>query len=71
MSCNPVMSLSDADKIPEFASRITYEAREDLAKDEEANQLPRAIFTDEEQRASRTCAYVARMMKRNILRLGA
>lgn len=28
------MSLSDADKNPEFASRITYEAREDLAKDE-------------------------------------
>lgn len=38
------MSLSGADETPEFASRITYEAREALAKDE-ASQLPRAIST--------------------------
>lgn len=39
------MSLSGADETPEFASRITYEAREDLAKDG-TSQLPRAISTD-------------------------
>lgn len=38
------MSLSVADETPEFVSRITYEAREDLAKDG-ASQLPRAIST--------------------------
>lgn len=60
------MSLSGADETPEFASRITYEAREDLAKDG-ASQLPRAISTDNEDdednehRASCTCpVYVAR-----------
>lgn len=60
------MSLSGADETPEFASRITYEAREDLAKDG-ASQLLRAISTDDnddgddEHRASCTCpVYVAR-----------
>jgi len=59
------MSLSGADETPEFASRITYEARENLAKDR-ASQLPRAISTDndddegDEHRASCTClVYVA------------
>lgn len=50
------MSLSGADTTPEFASRITYEAREDLAKETES-QLPRAISThddddDDEHRAA-------------------
>lgn len=62
----PAMSLSGADGTPEFASRITYEARENLAKDG-ASQLPRAISTDnddddedDEHRASCTCpVYVA------------
>lgn len=66
------MSLSGADETPEFAPRITYEAREDLAKDG-ASQLPRTISTnndnddddeddeDDEHRASCTClVYVAR-----------
>jgi len=63
------MSLSGADETPEFASRITYEAREDLAKDG-ASQLPRTISTnndndddceDDEHRGSCTClVYVAR-----------
>jgi len=51
------MSLSGADETREFASRITYEAREDLAK-ESRSQLPRAISMEDdndEYRAARTC----------------
>lgn len=64
----PAMSLDGADETPEFASRITYEAREDLAKDG-ASRLQRAISTDNDDdgdgeddghRASCTCrVYVA------------
>jgi len=53
----PAMSLSGADETREFASRITYEAREDLAK-ESRSQLPRAISMEDdndEYRAARTC----------------
>ena len=68
------MSLSGADKISEFASRITYEARENLAKgasqpaascnfrgDEDDEEQPRAFLI----RAH--CA--AHTMKRNPPRL--
>jgi len=41
------MSLSGADETREFASRITYEAREDLAK-ENRSQLPRAISMEDD-----------------------
>lgn len=45
------MSLSGADeRLGEFASRITYGAREDLAKQAGRSraQLPRAISTDDD-----------------------
>lgn len=59
-------------RLPEFSPRITYEAREDLAKDG-ASQLPRAISTDgdndddDERRVSCTNVSLLRgAMKRRI-----
>lgn len=70
----PAMSLSGADEAPEFASRITYEAREDLAKD---GSQPAATcnFYGRQRRWRRRTShllYVPRLrgtMKRNLLQL--
>lgn len=61
----------------EFASRITYEAREDLTKDG-ASQLPRAISTDgnddDDTTSTASLTYIREptsgTTKRNLLQLG-
>lgn len=65
----PAMSLSGV--APEFASRITYEAREVPAKDG-ASRLSRAISTDNGEDDEHRLLYVSRLrgtMKRNLLQL--